>query len=175
MLSENVHASPSPIQPTCYFTIQPSRSSSISSETPIYSPAEYHYPETPSEPSNPLLALRETPSVFPLSDNMSSTAAANLLQLQTTAAYSPSRPMIQPLQQNVLDVSDDSTTSRASTDSSSSSTSTSRGYTSHIVRCSRCQRDGYPGDGRHATSGMVSFGTNLHYCKRCASLVGYYR
>ncbi|KAF2461742.1 hypothetical protein BDY21DRAFT_333175 [Lineolata rhizophorae] len=41
------------------------------------------------------------------------------------------------------------------------------------VRCSRCHRKSTQGQSPLTRSNMISFGTNLYYCARCANMVGY--
>ena len=152
-------------QPVCYFSISPPAYSHFSTETPICSPT-FGPVETPADPTNPLLAYRQShtssPPLSPLH-----LPVWSVLQMQTAAAHghSPSRPRPHPVQ-NVLHVtSDDSITS----DSSSSTYSPKSSL--DLARCSRCQRT--PSfDARTGKSNMVQYGLNLWYCSRCASLVG---
>lgn len=143
--------------PTCYFSIPVINTSvtHFSQETPTTSPLSAYTPDTPSDPRNPLLALRDTSPEYSYA-SMSSPGVdpSRLLQLQTSAAH-PSRPAARPLQQS-------SPTSSTASDSSSSSTS-SRIPT--MLCCSRCRRE--------SGSGMIQFGTNIYYCNHCARMTGY--
>lgn len=157
----------------CYFSMihQPHAAPHFSDETPMSSPIRG--PRTPSDPCNPLLALRSSPPASTAPPRMD---ASKLLQLQTAAAYSLIRPKPQPLQ-DILEVSHDSFYSSASSSPSSSPSSSDTSIRTitpppQIVRCSRCQRSASIDSGLKK-SGMVSFGTNLYYCNRCASFVGY--
>ncbi|OCL02930.1 hypothetical protein AOQ84DRAFT_164804 [Glonium stellatum] len=154
---------------TCYFTITPPTYyySHFSTETPSHSSSSNRFSaETRSDPSNPLLALRPLP---PPTTPPASMDASRLLQLQTAAAYP--RPSAQPVQNNM------SANSSSSSTSSSSSRASSIGAPTPppepLVRCSRCHRSSSMISSSSSTNGMVSFGTNLYYCNRCASLVGY--
>lgn len=152
---------PSSPQTGCYFSITPSIARHYSSETPATSPlyGTPHY-VVASELFNPLLAYRPTPTMSSPKLN-----SINLLQLQTQAAYSSVRPRPQPRPlQNVLAVGDDSETS----DSSSSDDSSTSYSFPNVARCSRCQRTSHAGAG----NSMVQYGLNLHYCTRCAGIVG---
>jgi hypothetical protein len=113
---------------------------------------------------------------------------SKLLQLQTSIAHpQQNRPQAQP-QQRVPSLtpsnSTDSTASMSrngsySGDSSSPSTPPRTHYLQSpvsacddFVRCSRCHRSASlssPGP----LDGMISFGLNLYYCGRCASMTGY--
>ena len=138
---------------TCYFSISPSRTSHFSQDIPSSCSSPTILPETPSDPSNPLLALRSTHSHFsPPSWAMD---ASKLLQLQTAAAYG--RPEAQARQK--------STSSSASTDSNASTPGASA--STEVVSCARCRRTS------NGPSGMVSYGTNQYYCRHCADIVGY--
>ena len=153
---------------TCYFNITPPTHSDLSTETPCYSPT-YNLAQTPADPSNPLLAYRDSQySLCPSSPT--ATTFFSLLQMQTAAAHSPksssSRPQPYPIQ-NVLHVTSDD--SMASDDSSSSTDSTNSSL--DLARCSRCQRT--PSiDARTGKSNFFQYGLNLWYCSRCAGLVG---
>ena len=125
---------------------------------------------------------------------------SKLLQLQTSVAHPQHiRPQAQPQQQHRIPSlspsnSTDSTDSMSRHGSQSSHSSHSysgeisspnspprtpllRSPTSacdEIVRCSRCHRSASlssPGP----LDSMISFGLNLYYCGRCASMVGYKR
>lgn len=167
--STSTHSSPpSPTSTTvCYFSIPAARSSFESTDdTPFASPLEpFTLPETPSDPNHPLLALRAavTPQAERRPRKMD---ASKLLSLQTGAAYA-SRPQPQPLQHTPQMDSTSTTDSAASSDVSSLNST-------FAVRCSRCHRSMSEGTDP-SKSGMVSFGTNLYYCSRCASIVGYNR
>ncbi|KAK7514791.1 uncharacterized protein IWZ02DRAFT_430690 [Phyllosticta citriasiana] len=161
----------------CYFSYVPSSasdcSSHYSSETPSPGPNyDILSPNTPSEPSNPLLAARN-PLPVSFSNNMSTveSSSSKVLQLQTAAAY---RPQPQPVQ-DVLDLSPIDTRAPSTNSASSSSSSSARGSVSsastpvlHFVRCSRCHRSGSQG-----SKDMVGWGMNSYYCTRCADMVGY--
>ena len=138
---------------TCYFSTSHSSSSHIARETTTSYPSPTIFPETPSDPSNPLLALRE-PSY---SSRLPSWAmdASKLLQLQTAAAYS--RPDAQSRQK--------STASNSSTGSNNSSSS-NLPQSPPVICCARCRRDSAAGE-------MINIGTNQYYCRHCASMVGY--
>lgn len=151
----------SPSSPsTCYFSLPTSTRTSIDSEdTPFASPLEpFTLPETPSDPNHPLLALRN--EITPRPTRSSRMDASKFLSLQTSAAYG-SRPQPQPVQNGQQTVESTSTDSTSSSDSDT--------LASSLARCSRCHRSVSTG----SSSGIVSFGTNLYYCSRCASLVGY--
>jgi hypothetical protein len=147
-----------------YFSLPVHFDAAHSDETPLWSP--YLPVETPCDPEHPLLALRSPQ----LSDchNHPVMETSKLMQHQTAAAY---RPQAQPVQ-NPRHLALESTSSD-STESSTSSDTDSITMES-AVRCCRCHRS--LSAGVDATkSGFVSFGTNLYYCSRCASLVGYNR
>jgi hypothetical protein len=120
-----------------------------------------------SDPYNPLLAQRLTQSP---SQSTSPRMAANVLQLQTGAAYSSgssdsasSRPPVRPTQ-NLLRLDN-------SSDGSDTSVVDARTSSEEYARCSRCQRT--PSiDVRTGQWNMISYGLNLWYCSRCAALVG---
>ncbi|EME48746.1 hypothetical protein DOTSEDRAFT_67699 [Dothistroma septosporum NZE10] len=144
-----------------YFTIVPPSYDHYSAGTPCCSPFFSPSDDVHCYPEHPLLASPAfgTSSSEPSTPKM----AANLMSLQTAAAHgqSKSRPRPYPMQ-NVLYVSsDDSTRS----DSSSSSIS------DVVARCSRCHRTNSI-DVKTGKSNMVSYGLNLWYCGRCATLVG---
>jgi hypothetical protein len=144
-------------EPLCYFTYIPSAPSDHwSTETPLPSPGLHANADIVADPSNPLLAAR-IPLLSPASAQ--SMSAEKLLQLQTAAAHSQrSRP--QP-RQDVLDLSDDSSSSMSSRSSSVGSASSSGG---RPKICSRCQ----------TTFGeFVAISLNSHYCKRCAKITGF--
>ncbi|KAF1938636.1 hypothetical protein EJ02DRAFT_457693 [Clathrospora elynae] len=141
------HLTPHPLhhEPLCYFSIVPAAHFSV--ETPTIIPASEYQPYTPSDPANPLLALRPAPPL-----NMTSPLdASRLLQLQTQAAYAQ-HPVPQPLQPQ-----------RASSTSSSSSTSSTG--SSSTPCCCRCRRESF--------SSMYQIGTNRYYCSHCARMTGY--
>ena len=106
-------------EPLCYFTYIPSvPSDHWSLETPLPSPDLRAH--ITSDPSNPFLAAR-IPLLTPSSPQ--TMGAEKLMQLQTASAH-PQRPKPQP-HQDVLELSDDSMSSRASSMSSGSSRSSS--------------------------------------------------
>lgn len=161
---------------TCYFSYIPSTSSHFSIETPVCSPGSSTLTlSTLADPSNPLLALRDPPSI-PRSPP-ATMDASKLLQLQTAAAYGSRRPAAQPVQNCTVNSDDSQSQSSSSSSSSSDSSTTStpqNGFaTSLPIRCSRCHRSASLG--YSDPTAMVSFGTNLYYCRRCADLVGYLR
>ncbi|KAF2501603.1 hypothetical protein BU16DRAFT_522540 [Lophium mytilinum] len=143
------------LQPaTCYFSyVPPSATTSVDSPplSPSFSLFGY---ETPSDPSNPLLALRSSPPA-PSPPAMD---ASKLMQLQSSVAHRPRSHPMQP--------------QSSSSSSSSSSSGSPPPSELQTFRCSRCHRTSNWGHSPQ-TSGMVSFGTNLYYCNRCASIVGY--
>ncbi|EON63309.1 hypothetical protein W97_02536 [Coniosporium apollinis CBS 100218] len=161
-------------QPVCYFSITPvvysKASEHFSVETPACSPTTAAFdPETPSEPSNPLLALRLPPPTLLTGSNMD---ASKLMSLQTTAAFSPNRPKPRPIQDVLVLGESDSSESSTTNYSSDSSSSTPA---NPITRCSRCHRSSSLGSSSSTNSGMISFGPNSYYCQRCATIVGYLR
>ena len=166
MLFSNLNSPHTSTSQTCYFSVTPSTYySHFSVETPSTSPCSSSFDgETPSDPSNPLLALRVLP---PPTAPLASMDASKLLQLQTAAAYS--RSSAQPVQNNMS--ANISTSSSSSTTSTSSTTPTPPPEL--LIRCSRCHRGSSLGSASSSVNGMISFGTNLYYCNRCASLVGY--
>ncbi|KAF1913753.1 hypothetical protein BDU57DRAFT_520753 [Ampelomyces quisqualis] len=140
------------VAPSCYFTIAvPASSAHFSTETPSISPVSEYTHHTYAEPTNPLLALRQTPPK-PMS---SPPDASRLLQLQTSAAH---RPGAEPLQ------SSSSASSTTSNDTSSSSRRSSA-LSSSVLSCCRCRRE--------SLMGMIQFSTNTYYCSHCARMVGY--
>ncbi|KAB2580684.1 hypothetical protein BFW01_g6630 [Lasiodiplodia theobromae] len=157
----------------CYFSFVPAsrpENSFIdhySTETP--SPALYDLSvQTPSEPSNPLLAARDWPVSFVVSP--AAMDASKILQLQTAAAYSyQNRPQPQPVQ-DVLDLSPISSRSGSDASSASSSRTSVSGESPSVqfIRCSRCHRTDTAG-----SKNMVGYGINSYYCVRCADIVGY--
>jgi hypothetical protein len=161
-----MHPLSNPDYRICYFTIQTTAYSHFSDETPCCSPT-FSPGETPADPTNPLLAYRESQHLFSLPP--SPRMPPSLMQVQTSAAHgqTASRPRPVP-QQNVLHVTSDDSMS-----SSSSSSSFSFGMMSppELARCSRCQRT--PSlDIKTGKSNMVPYGLNLWYCNRCAAMVG---
>lgn len=166
MLFSNINSPHTSTLRTCYFSIIPSTYySHFSVETPSTSPCSSSFDgDTPSDPSNPLLALRVFP---PPTTPPASMDASKLLQLQTAAAYS--RPSAQSVQNSMS--ANTSTSSTSSTTTTSSTTLTPPPEL--LIRCSRCHRSSSLGSASSSSSGMISFGTNLYYCNRCASLVGY--
>lgn len=175
MLSVNVPESEASI---CYFSLEPAAfDNHFSSETPLHSPVS-NRTETSADPSNPLLARRNSEVLFtPVSPLLN--AASTILQMQTAAAHGrgQSRPQPFPVQ-NVLHVTSDDW---SSSDSSSSGTSSSPASTTpafesaksslDLARCSRCQRT--PSiDVKTGKSNMVQYGMNSWYCNRCAAMVG---
>jgi hypothetical protein len=144
------------VVPSCYFSIVvPTSSSHFSSETPNLSPSSDYSAFTFADPTNPLLAFRQTPSA-----SMSSPAdASRLLQLQTSAAH---RPSAEPLQHSGSNSSSSSSERSSSTDSSSSSRSA---VSPSVLSCCRCRRE--------SLMGMIQFSTNTYYCSHCARMVGY--
>ena len=135
---------------TDYFTL-PRSTSHYSFETPSSTPW-YDGPSTPpTDPHNPLLALKSALMPSSTSD------VSRLLQLQTQAAY---RPSTKPLQ---------TASPGSSPTNSDSSVTSSRSNTSSppsALCCCRCRRE-------YGHSGMFQFGTNLYYCSHCAKMVGY--
>jgi hypothetical protein len=153
-------------QRTCYFSITPPTHGDLSTETPCYSPT-YNLPQSPADPSNPLLAYRDSQYGSCPSSPTTSTFCS-LLQMQTAAAHSPqsSRPRPYPIQ-NVLHVTSDDSISSDDSKSSMDSTKSSL----DLARCSRCQRT--PSiDTKTGKSNFFQYGLNLWYCSRCAGLVG---
>ncbi|OJD32023.1 uncharacterized protein BKCO1_4200062 [Diplodia corticola] len=177
MHSSSVTPTESTSNALCYFSFVPpshpetSFVDHFSSETP--SPGLYSDDlsvQTPSEPTNPLLAARPWSVSFTVSP--AAMDASKILQLQTAAAYSyQSRPQPQPVQ-DVLDLSPMS--SRSGSDASSSTSSSSRTSVSgevptvQFIRCSRCHRTDTAGSKK-----MIGYGINSYYCVRCADIVGY--
>ncbi|KAF2709495.1 hypothetical protein K504DRAFT_502222 [Pleomassaria siparia CBS 279.74] len=141
---------------TCYFSHLPSSPD----QTPSTSPLSTYSFESLSDPTHPLLAFRTLPlsSQTPTSTTTTTTTmdASKLLQLQTAASHS--RPTALPLQT--------SSSSQSNSSSASSSASTSPSL-EPMACCSRCRRSSTSHDR------MVKFGTNLYYCRHCASMVGY--
>lgn len=147
--------------PTCYFSLPFSTERRFSIDTPTTSPLTVST-TIYSHPSNPLLAWR-TVNYEP---SMSSPSeASSLLQLQTSAAH---RPAARPLQSGYSDLKRPSvsslTSNSNSTSSSSSSSSNSMSSGPSTICCCRCRRE---------SSAGVQFGTNLYYCRHCASMTGY--
>jgi hypothetical protein len=145
----------------CYFSIAvpASSSSHFSTETPDITPLSEYTPHTYSDPTHPLLALRQTPLDF-----MSSPPdASRVLQLQTQAAH---RPAAEPLQHSSASTATP-TNSSSSNNSRSSSTSSSRSspMSPTQLSCCRCRRE--------SLMGMIQFSTNIYYCSHCARMVGY--
>jgi hypothetical protein len=137
----------------CYFTYIPTAPSNHwSLETPLPSPDLCA--KIVADPHNPLLALR-----IPLSSPSQTMEASKLLQLQTAAAHSHHNsqpPQPQP-HQDVLELSNDSMSSRDSSGSNHS-------FLCSVRRiCSRCQ----------ITYGdFISYSLNSYYCTRCAKITG---
>lgn len=149
MRTANITTSSDSTLPPCYFT---------------YDPPALYYNHFRSE--TPLSSPNFTPIERRDSQSSTKSMASNFLQLQTAAAHShPARPRPVP-QQNVLEVTSDDSINSA--DSSSSAESFCAPET---ARCSRCQRT--PSiDIKTGKSNMISYGLNLYYCSRCASMVG---
>jgi hypothetical protein len=139
---------PPPQAQVCYFSIAPSPTSS-----PASSPLSgYYHPETPSDPSHPLLALRQPPDSEPFRTRIIMDAS-KLLQIQTEAAY---RSRGQSSQ-----------TGRSGSSSVSSASSTQSPLSPNgTVYCLRCRQEAL-------AERMVKFGINLYYCSHCASMTGY--
>lgn len=142
----SVDTSPSTSPITGYFAYRPApisreHSYHYSLETPIASPASVSNDfDTVADPTHPLLAYRSPPLEHSIMD------VSKVLQLQTAAAYQPSR-----------------------SNSSDSARSTASATPPAPIRCSRCHQESIFGTAR----GMINFGTNVYYCKRCADIVGY--
>jgi hypothetical protein len=138
--------------PTCYFSIVPS-SSRFSVETPSISPLSAYSADSCSDPAHPLLVYQSLPNPRPRSTTIID--AAKLLQMQNNATHT--RPSAQPM--------------RHSTSSSSNNSNSSSGNSSPsmepMVWCSRCRRSST------SQHNMVQFGTNLYYCRHCASMTGF--
>jgi hypothetical protein len=149
--------------PACYFSIAVSASAShFSLETPSITPVTEYSPDTPSDPTNPLLALHPVSPAF-----MSRPVdASRFLQLQTAAAH---RPAADPLQHRGSTSSNDSSSSTSSSSSSSSPAAPSSRASSlssqSSISCCRCRRE--------SLMGMIQFSTNTYYCSHCARMVGY--
>lgn len=154
-----------PCQPVCYFSIPRIQSNDhtphFSDETPSASPALHA--DTPSDPSNPLLASQTIPTYLLMPYNMD---ASRLLQLQTAAAYASQRPSPTTLQGCQPSSSSSSSSSR----SSSSDASMSARPSLELYRCSRCHRASSLGS---SPGNMMPIGINNYYCNRCAAIVGY--
>lgn len=136
------------LEPACYFSIAPAAHFSL--ETPSFSPSSEYSSTTPSDPTNPLLALRPA---FLLHMSTSPCDASRLMQLQSQAAH---RPSAEPLQQHRA-------SSTSSDSSSSSHSNVSMG--SQTPCCCRCRRE--------CLGSMYQIGTNRYYCSHCARMTGY--
>ncbi|KAK4635857.1 hypothetical protein CLAFUW4_01343 [Fulvia fulva] len=147
-----------------YFTVVRPNYNHYSVETPCCSPSLNSSEDVHCYPEHPLLASPDFDSH--LLESPAPKMSANLMSLQTAAAHghSKSRPRPYPMQ-NVLYVSSDDS---SGSDSRSSSISP---MTPVAARCSRCQRTNSV-DLKTGKSNMVSYGLNLWYCGRCATLVG---
>lgn len=164
----------------CYFShIPPSGNSSHNNDlTPIDTPSDTLFTpidkDIPADPSYPLLAIQPSAEPRPLRSYQMD--ASTLLQLQTQTAHVPSstRPQPRPLQ-NVLHVGDDGDSSPDDEPSSSSFTSDDVQSSMRTVRCSRCQRTASINVTAAGQSNFLSYGLNLYYCSRCATIVGYNR
>jgi hypothetical protein len=144
-----------PTTPTCYFSIAPSYNH-FSVETPSTSPLSAYLADSIADPAHPLLAYRSLPSSSPTTTAMD---ASKLLQMQTQAANV--RPSAQYMQHS-------SSSSSHNSNSSSHPPSGSCSPTMEpMVCCSRCRRSST------SQNNMVPFGTNLYYCRHCASMVGF--
>ncbi|KAH7126801.1 hypothetical protein B0J11DRAFT_286632 [Dendryphion nanum] len=129
---------------TCYFSITPSPFTHYSVETPIPSPVAYYSPDTFSDPTNPLLALRRPHAIL----DPAVMDASKVLQMQTNAAH------------------------RDSSSSSCSSSGTppqSESLTMELT-CVRCRRTCY---GRHNVVKFGTSSYAQVYCRHCAAMVGY--
>lgn len=159
----------------CYFTLPTTHYTHythFSDETPLQSPLFSPLDHSIADPINPLLALRSPYASPPPSPSMTASqgSSARLMQIQTSAAYSnqtASRPRPSPIQQNVLHVTSDD----SSSDDSSESLGSGMVSPPELARCSRCQRH-QSLDLVTGKSNMVSYGLNLWYCTRCAGMVG---
>ena len=155
--------------------------SHITSSDPTIETLENTSSISPTSPSPPSLetspasnCCRDISIVYPSnSTNSFAMDVSNLLQLQTQAAYG-SRPQPQPVQAKSAS-SRISGSSMTSTSSQSSSTTNSSNNCLEFARCSRCHRTLSMDPASPVPSGVVQFGTNLFYCSRCASMVGYKR
>jgi len=143
----------------CYFSYIPQSSDHWSVETPLHSPDPTAAHAAHADPFNPLLAVRSiTPNLLTPSLQRTMGDASKLMQFQTAAAHgSPTRPKPQP-RQDVLDVSDDSSSGRSSF--------SSEGATLVVQdkSCSRCQT---------TYGNFIAYSLNSYYCTRCAKRVGY--
>ena len=148
-----------------------------------YIPAiEILVPHTSTLPSSPSSKLSWISDLRPDKSTIHSSISdpsimdvSKLLQLQTQAAYgSRPRPQPQPVQHKYPS-NRNSGTSMTSTSSQSSSTNNSASNCLEFVRCSRCHRTLSMDPTSSTPNGVVQFGTNLFYCSRCASMVGYKR
>ena len=130
----------------------------------------------------PLVVLDQTSTSAPLltPDDFPHTSlflAPSLLRLSTPSETPmPSheqRPKAQPVQ-DVFDLSDEDS-SYPSACSSCSSSEDMTFSSMEAMRCSRCHNSSINPLADLAKGNMVSFGTNLYYCRRCATFVGYRR
>lgn len=163
---------PQPTSQMCYFSLQPNPSTHYSVETPACSPTSSHLEETPSDPFNPLLAYRPT---SPEPSSRTRMDGSKLMSLQTSAAFPQARPKPQPIQQDVLHVSDNDSDDSINKGNSSSSSSVglmSPQFLPEVARCSRCHRRP-SNDVATGKPSMFQYGLNLWYCTRCANIVGF--
>ncbi|KAF2741308.1 hypothetical protein EJ04DRAFT_558034 [Polyplosphaeria fusca] len=138
--------------PSGYFSIVPSLFAHYSAETPSTTRRTTFSCDIFSEPTNPLLALRELPLHYQPSHSIMD--ASRIFELQITAAHPRS----------ATNSGQDSPPASSLNSSASSSQDTTPPLT---FCCCRCRR------GSITRSYMVQVGLNSYYCNHCASMVGY--
>ena len=108
-------------------------------------------------------------------DNTGMASISQFMQRQTAAAHprSPTRPNVRPTQ-NVLQVTGTNSQESVRDTSDDGCSSPEPGMMSppDFARCSRCQRTESLNPQTGQTN-MIQYGLNLHYCNRCAAMVGY--
>jgi hypothetical protein len=95
--------------------------------------------------------------------SVAGTAMASILQLQTQLAHG-----VSPI--GIKTNAAKNTGSQTSSAASSASSATSL----EVVRCCRCQRSlSFDRTSSPTFHGIVQFGLNSYYCRRCAAMVGF--
>jgi hypothetical protein len=141
--------------------------------TPMLSSSDIHrspFHVATDLPASPTLLPLYTPDddPKPSSDYL---AAGTALGFTPVMPTNQKRPQTQPVQ-DVFDLSDESTSSEESITMSSPGSDLCSPPLD-LIRCSRCHNSSNRGAIDLASGSMVSYGTNLYYCRRCAKVVGY--
>ena len=165
-----------PSRQPCYFSITPGQQTSPTTppETPLVSPQVQHLDNLTAEPTNPLLSISLSPQA--ISRSSASKDGSSIIQLQMQASHRQDRrPRLRPSPlQDCNPTSEDMSAQSSSCSINSDGVGCSPVSSSTAARCSRCQRTAAI-DVATQKPNMVAYGLNLHYCMRCADIVGFLR